>query len=114
MTNTLVPATDYLAAYHEIINRIDAIEKRIPPKRKRNRNTPTCSFQCPNEMYQQISEIATGLALSRSELLRSIVKDYLSLKNKPQGFGKKSKQIITREIDKEASKLFDDDDLIDL
>jgi len=88
MTNPTIPGTDYLTAYHDVINRIDAIEKRLLVKRKRIRNKPTCSFQCPSEMYAQISEIAIGLALTRSDLLRSIVKDYLNQKNKPQGFAK--------------------------
>jgi len=100
MTNPLVPVTDYNAAYFELINRIDAIEKRLPVKRKRVRGKPTCSFQCPSEVYEQLHETATELAITRSKLLRQIVSNYLEGKNKPQGFVYK--------------RVIDDDELIDL
>ncbi|MEG4323148.1 MULTISPECIES: hypothetical protein [unclassified Microcoleus] len=90
--------TDYNAAYHEIINRIDAIEKRLPVRRKRYHKNPTVAFNCPTEAYNQLCVEAGGLALTRSELLRMIVLDYLSNKGKPQGF---------------AKRIIDDDDLID-
>ena len=91
--------TDIDTAYHEIINRIDAIEKRLSVKRKRFHKNPTFAFNCPTEAYNQLCEEAGALALTRSELLRRIVLDYLSNKGKPQGF---------------AKRIIDDDDLIDL
>jgi len=89
MTNELASTTDYNAAYHEIINRIDAIEQRLPKPKKRpqqSRKNPTASFNCSNEVYEQISKEAGGLALTRSELLRMIVTAYLGNKGQPQGF----------------------------
>jgi hypothetical protein len=99
MTNPTIPTTDYNAAYFEIINRIDAIEKRLPVKRERTRSQPTVSFNAPVALYNRLQEEASRLAITRSELLRMIVRNYLDTKDKPRGF---------------AVQTIDDNDLIDL
>lgn len=95
--------TDYNAAYQEIIDRLDVIEQRLPKPRNRpqsSRKSPTVAFNCPTEIYSQLCSDAAGAAITRSELLRMIVADYLEGKNKPQGF--------------DRLVVVDDDDLIDL
>jgi len=93
------------ATYQEIMDRFDVIEQRLPIKPKNrpqsSRKSPTVAFNCPAEIYSQLCSDAAGLAITRSELLRMIVTDYLNGKNKPQGFDG-------------SGFVDDDDDLIDL
>ena len=75
---------------------IKRIEKRLQPRKRKNPSNVS-SFNTTPEVLDQLKEEAAGLGLSRSELLRRIVKGYF------EPVGASNLPIVTLSMTKEKS-----------